>query len=149
MDSFVNNKVDDCFDALESRCEAVATAIRAMADAQEALNESIEDAANTSVVGATAGAIAGGGATLMTAGAGSAVIVAMLSAIVTSIVTWTYEAWSIYQEFVADCLESLDKLGVSVKSHGVQVVRGPAMGPCIDSYLSLGAGSGFAVSSTR
>jgi hypothetical protein len=118
LDSFINNKVDACFDALESRCEPVAIAIRAMADAQDALNQSIEDAENTSVVGAIAGAIAGGGATLMTAGMGSAVAVAMLSAVVTSFVTWTYEAWGIYKEFVAACLESLDKLGVTVESHG-------------------------------
>jgi hypothetical protein len=118
LDSFINNKVDDCFDALESRCEAVATAIRAMADAQDALNQSIEDATNLSLIGALVTGGLGTAAVVLTGGGSSAVAIAVASPIVGAFVTWAFQALEIYKAFVRECEGSLDKLGVSGKVLG-------------------------------
>lgn len=117
LDSFVNNKVDDCFDALESRCEAVATAIRAMADAQDALNESIEDAMMNSGVGAAAGVVVAVGGVVLT-GLGICGRCRRHLASRCWIRQWAYQAFCIYKDFVDECRKSLDKLGVSLKELG-------------------------------
>lgn len=126
LEGYLLHKVDVlCFEALENRCNEISEALHALADAHDALQESIENACRDAKLGAIVPAPVGVGglaATWITGGAaapGLAPTVGVVaSPVIISFVTFVASAWDIYDQFVENCRASLDRLSVELKELG-------------------------------